>query len=54
MADHNSKHFQLIKLEDSWMLKTSHVIKDQDGDWLLSRTELQELMALLESASDDI
>lgn len=53
MQDHKSKHFQLVKLEDSWMLKSEHVTKDQDGDWMVSNGELHELLELLQSATDD-
>lgn len=53
MADHTSKHFQLIKIEDAWMLKSSHVTKDQDGDWMVTNSELHELLDLLKLASDD-
>ncbi len=53
MAEHTSKHFTLLKLEDAWMLKSSHVTKDQDGDWMVSNGELHELLELLQSAKND-
>ena len=53
MAEHTSKHFTLLKLEDAWMLKSSHVTKDQDGDWMVTNGELHELLELLQSAKND-
>ena len=50
MQRFTSPHFLLEQLEDGWMLETSHVTKDEDGDWLLNRDELEELQALLHKA----
>jgi hypothetical protein len=50
MQRFTSPHFLLEQLEDGWMLETSHVTKDEDGDWLLNRDELEELQALLQKA----
>ena len=46
MADHHSPNFDLVKLEDSWMLQAK-VTKVQNGDWLIANSELEELLALL-------
>ena len=53
MADHTSKHFQLLKPEDAWMQKSTHVTKDPAGDWMGTKGELHELLELLQSATDD-
>ena len=53
MSEHTSKHFTLLKLEDAWMLKSSHVTKDQDGDWMVTNSELHELLKLLQSAENE-
>jgi hypothetical protein len=50
MQRFTSPHFLLEQLEDGWMLETTHITKDEDGDWLLNRDELQELQALLHKA----
>ena len=44
-----SPHFAVVRTEDGWILE-ARVTKDQQGDWLLSRHELEELQALLERA----
>ena len=53
MSEHTSKHFTLLKLEDAWMLKSSHVTKDQDGDWMVTNSELHELLKLLQLAESE-
>ena len=35
------------------MLKSSHVTKDQDGDWMVTNNELHELLKLLQSAENE-
>jgi hypothetical protein len=50
MSQYSSQHFLLVQLEDGWMLQSEHVTKDQNGDWLLDRDELDELSTLLASA----
>jgi len=52
MTRFDSKHFLLEQLEDGWMLETSHITKDVDGDWMLNHDELEELLALLKQALD--
>ena len=52
MADHHSPNFDLVKLEDSWMLQAK-VTKVQNGDWLIANSELEELLSLLTAAKDD-
>ena len=42
-----SPHFAIARTEDGWIIE-ARVTKDQQGDWLLSRHELEELHALLE------
>ncbi len=42
-----SPHFALVRTEDGWILE-ARVTKDLEGDWLLSRHELEELHGLLE------
>ncbi len=42
-----SPHFAVARTEDGWIIE-ARVTKDQQGDWLLSRHELEELHALLE------
>jgi hypothetical protein len=42
-----SPHFAVARTEDGWIIE-ARVTKDQQGDWLLSRHELEELQALLE------
>jgi hypothetical protein len=46
----DSKHFVLEQLEDGWMLQSSHVTKDAEGDWMLDHEELVELRELLTKA----
>jgi hypothetical protein len=40
-------HFAIAPTEDGWIVE-ARVTKDQQGDWLLSRYELEELHGLLE------
>ena len=47
MPEYTTQHFQPIKLEDAWMLKSSHAAKDQDGDWMVTNGVLHELLDLL-------
>jgi hypothetical protein len=37
----------LVRTEDGWIVE-ARVTKDLEGDWLLSRHELEELHGLLE------
>jgi hypothetical protein len=46
-APFQSPHFAVVRTEDGWILE-ARVTKDLDGDWLLSRHELEELHGLLE------
>ncbi len=46
-APFQSPHFAIARTEDGWIIE-ARVTKDQQGDWLLSRHELEELHALLE------
>jgi hypothetical protein len=46
----DSKHFLLEQLEDGWILQSSHVTKDAEGDWMLDHEELVELRELLTKA----
>lgn len=46
-APFQSPHFALVRTEDGWILE-ARVTKDLEGDWLLSRHELEELHGLLE------
>jgi hypothetical protein len=48
MTRFDTKHFLLKQLEDGWMLETSKVTKDVEGDWMLSHDELEELHSLLQ------
>lgn len=50
MSRFNSTHFVLEQLEDGWMLETSHITKDVNGDWILDHEELEELRKLLQQA----
>ncbi len=50
MSRFDSKHFLLEQLEDGWMLQSSHVTKDAEGDWMLDHEELVELRELLSNA----
>lgn len=50
MRRFSTTHFLLEQLEDGWMLETSHVTKDADGDWMLNHDELEELHNLLQKA----
>jgi hypothetical protein len=47
VAPFQSPHFAVARTEDGWIIE-ARVTKDQQGDWLLSRHELEELQALLE------
>ncbi len=47
VAPFQSPHFAIARTEDGWIIE-ARVTKDQQGDWLLSRHELEELQALLE------
>jgi hypothetical protein len=49
MADFHSNHFALAQTEDGWILR-SRVVKDVQGDLLLSHHELEELIELLSQA----
>jgi hypothetical protein len=49
VAPFQSPHFAIAPTEDGWIIE-ARVTKDQQGDWLLSRHELEELHALLERA----
>ncbi|MGA0021964.1 MAG: hypothetical protein ACO3GW_07330, partial [Vulcanococcus sp.] len=46
----DSKHFLLEQLEDGWMLQSSHVTKDAEGDWMLDHDALAELRDLITKA----
>ncbi len=46
-APFQSPHFAIARTEDGWIIE-ARVTKDQQGDWLLSRYELEELQGLLE------
>jgi hypothetical protein len=46
----DSKHFLLQQLEDGWMMQSSHVTKDAEGDWMLDHEELEELREMLTKA----
>lgn len=45
-----SPHFVVEQLEDGWMVETSHVTKDNKGDWMMDHDELVELADLLKRA----
>ena len=45
-----SSHFVVEQLEDGWMVETSHVTKDNKGDWMMDHDELVELADLLKRA----
>ncbi len=45
-----SRHFVVQQLEDGWMIETSHVTKDNKGDWMMDHDELEELVDLLKKA----
>lgn len=47
VAPFQSPHFAIARTEDGWIIE-ARVTKDQQGDWLLSRHELEELQALLQ------
>ena len=49
MSQYNSSHFVVSQLEDGWMLQSEHVTKVQNGDWILDREELEELVELLQT-----
>ena len=49
MADFRSNHFAIAQTEDGWILR-SRVVKDVQGDLLLSHHELEELIELLSQA----
>ncbi|MCX5968097.1 MAG: hypothetical protein NTV57_10715 [Cyanobacteria bacterium] len=49
MADFRSNHFVISQTEDGWILQ-SRVVKDVQGDLLLSHHELEELIELLSEA----
>ena len=50
MSRFDSKHFLLEQLEDGWMLQSSDVTKDAEGDWMLDHDALAELRDLITKA----